>query len=69
MLSRGRELRDRRELLGCSQKALAESISTSRKFIVELEAGKKTSKTFAGLPMRCASSTLRSRADRLCEIR
>ncbi|MFJ6419282.1 helix-turn-helix domain-containing protein [Paeniglutamicibacter sp. NPDC091659] len=37
----GRELRDRRESLGYSQQALAESIGTSRKFIVELEAGKE----------------------------
>lgn len=40
-LTLGRELRDRRESLGYSQQALADSIGTSRKFIVELEAGKE----------------------------
>lgn len=37
----GRELRSRREYLGYSQHALAECIGTSRKFVVELEAGKE----------------------------
>jgi transcriptional regulator with XRE-family HTH domain len=36
----GRELRARRESLGYSQLAVAQCIGTSRKFIVELEAGK-----------------------------
>jgi DNA-binding XRE family transcriptional regulator len=39
--TRGDAMRSRRESLRYSQQALAESIGTSRKFIVELEAGKE----------------------------
>ena len=36
----GGKIRDRRKLLGYTQQALADAIGASRKFIVELEAGK-----------------------------
>ena len=47
-------IRSRREALGLSQQAVADAIGVSRKFIVDLERGKKSAEI--GLAIRAAAA-------------